>query len=147
MKTIQHTVVIPGPPAAVWRTLTDTDRYPEWNPFITRLDGDLRPGNRLTVTVQAGTRSLTFRPTVDHVQPERHLRWRGRLGLPGILDGCHEFLIDPRPDGTTAFTQRETFEGIVVPLLGRTLRDTAEGFATMNQALDGRVRSTAAPAS
>lgn len=49
MKTIQHTVVIPAVPAAVWRTLTDTERYPEWNvhllvPLLRRTIRDTEAG-------------------------------------------------------------------------------------------------------
>ena len=34
------TIDIAAPPKAVWAVLTDYDRYPEWNPFITNMSGD-----------------------------------------------------------------------------------------------------------
>jgi hypothetical protein len=144
MKTIEHTIDIPASPTAVWQLLTDTDSYGDWNPFITQLDGHLTPGERLTVTIRPGRRSMTFRPTVDLVQHERHLRWRGRLGLPGIFDGSHELILTPGPHGGTHFTQRETFTGILVSLLGAVLRDTEGGFAAMNHALLDRTATQAA---
>jgi hypothetical protein len=135
MKSIQHTIDIPADPTAVWEVLTDSAAYARWNPFITKVDGHFAPGERISITIRPGHRTMTFRPTVDAAEPERHLRWRGRLSVPGIFDGCHEFILTPTPDGRTHFTQRETFTGILVPFMKGVLRDTEAGFAAMNQAL------------
>ena len=135
MRTIEHTIEIPAPPATVWRVLTATDRYGAWNPFITRLDGELRTGARLRVTITPAGRSMTFKPTVLAVEEDQLLRWRGRLGVPVLFDGQHEFHLQPLPDGGTRFLQTETFTGILVPLFRQALDDTATGFARMNQAL------------
>jgi hypothetical protein len=146
MRTIEHTIDIQAPPARVWQLLTDTDRYQDWNPFIPRLSGRLAPGERLTLTVRPGRRTMTFRPSVLAVEEGRLLRWRGRLGLPGLFDGEHEFRLEPIPDGGTRFIQRETFTGLLVPLMPGVLVDTATGFAAMNTALRDRATSRTAPA-
>ena len=145
MRTIEHTIDMQAPPAAVWQLLTDTDRYEDWNPFIPRLSGRLAPGERLMLTVRPGARTMTFRPTVLAVEDGTLLRWRGRLGMPGLFDGEHEFRLEPIPDGGTRFTQRETFTGLLVPMMPRVLVDTATGFAAMNTAL--RDRAARHPAS
>ncbi|MCW2685034.1 MAG: Polyketide cyclase/dehydrase [Blastococcus sp.] len=146
MRTIEHTIDIQAPPARVWQLLIDTDRYQDWNPFIPRLSGRLAPGERLTLTVRPGRRTMTFRPSVLAVEEGRLLRWRGRLGLPGLFDGEHEFRLEPIPDGGTRFIQRETFTGLFVPLMPGVLVDTATGFAAMNTALRDRATSRTAPA-
>ena len=143
MRTIEHTIDIPAPPATVWRVLTDTGHYGVWNPFIPRLEGELRTGSRLRVTITPPGRSMTFKPTVLAVEEDRLLRWRGRLGVHCLLDGRHEFRLEPLPDGGTRFVQMETFAGVLVPLLRQALDDTAIGFAHMNQAL--RKRAVTAP--
>lgn len=135
MKTIEHTVDISAEPSVIWAVLTDTSDYGTWNPFITRLDGHLAPGERIAITVRPRERTMTFRPTIDTVDPERRLRWHGRLGIPGLFDACHEFILTPQLDGRTYFTQRETFTGILVPFMRSLLRDTEFGFAAMNHAL------------
>jgi hypothetical protein len=146
MRTIEHTIDIQAPPARVWQLLIDTDRYQDWNPFIPRLSGRLAPGERLTLTVRPGRRTMTFRPSVLAVEEGRLLRWRGRLGLPGLFDGEHEFRLEPIPDGGTRFIQRETFTGLFVPLMPGVLVDTATGFAAINTALRDRATSRTAPA-
>jgi hypothetical protein len=41
-----------------------------WNPFITRIAGNLHVGQRLTVTLQPPNgRRMTFRPTLQVVEP------------------------------------------------------------------------------
>jgi len=142
MITIEHTIDIPAAPADVWRTVTDTASYEAWNPFVPQLEGDLAPGSRITVTVRPGTKTMTFRPTLDAVDAETVIRWRGKLGVRGIFDGVHELSLEPMPDGGTRFTQRETFSGVLVPFLRRIVEDTAAGFADMNVALRDRVVAT-----
>jgi hypothetical protein len=139
MRIIEHTIDIPAAPAKVWEVLADTDAYPEWNPFMTRLVGNLHEGERVAISIVAGTRTTTFRPTIRSVDPPRMLRWLGRLGIPGLFDGDHEFLLVPTDDGGTRFTQRERFSGLLVPLVRKLLDDTDRGFAAMNEALSTRV--------
>ena len=143
MKTMDHTIDIPAHPTVVWRVLVATHQYSAWNPFIRQLDGELRAGARLLVRITAANRRMTFKPTVLDVEEGRLLRWRGRLGVPGVCDGVHEFRLEPLPGGGTRFVQSETFSGVLVPLLGRVLDDTAEGFRAMNEALQARAAAAA----
>ncbi len=89
---------IAGSLERVWDVLTDFDGYPQWNPFIRRIDGVLAPRARLSVRIHppAG-RAITFRPVVLRVEPDRHLSWRGRTLIPGLFDGEHVFEIAPAP--------------------------------------------------
>ena len=124
----------------VWRVLTDFGAYREWNPFITSISGQVRRGARLKVRVQPpGGRGMTFRPTVLAADPDRELRWVGRLLLPGIFEGEHAFLITPLENGRVRLRQQETFRGLLVPLLRRLLDgQTRAGFEAMNRALKER---------
>jgi len=146
MRTIDHAVDIQAPAATVWQVLTDTDRYQDWNPFMPRLSGRLAPGERLTITVRPGKRTMTFRPTVLAVEDGALIRWRGRLGMPGLFDGEHELRLEPIRDGGTRFVQRESFTGLLVPMMPGVLDDTATGFAAMNIALRNRAVSHTATA-
>jgi hypothetical protein len=135
MRTVEHAIHIQAPPTTIWQILTATDQYADWNPFMTRLYGRLVVGERLTVTIRPGKHSMTFRPTVLAVEEVALIRWRGRLGVPGIFDGEHELRLEATADGGTRFVQRETFTGLLVPMIRRVLDDTQTGFAAMNAAL------------
>ena len=138
MRKLEHSTDIQAPAATVWQVLTTTEQYEQWNPFIPCLSGVLRVGQRLRVTIRAGRRTMTFRPVVGALEDGALIRWQGRLGLPGIFDGEHELRIEATGPGTSRFTQRETFRGVLVPLMRRLLDDTDTGFAAMNTALKAR---------
>lgn len=135
MHVIDTSVVIDADPGRVWDILMDFAGYREWNPFILTAAGEARVGSVLTVEIRPPQqRAMTHRPTVTEVEPGRRLRWLGRLAVPGLFAGRHEYLVEADGSGTL-FRHREEFRGLLVPLLRRTLRQTEEGFHAMNQAL------------
>jgi hypothetical protein len=141
MREIFTEIEVAGPPERVWEMLTRFDAYPEWNPFIREVRGELREGGRLEVYIQPpGHKGMTFRPVLLRVLPPRELRWLGRLWLPRVFDGEHAFTIDDLGGGRARFAQGERFRGVLVPLLwGSMGRDTRRGFEDMNRALKRRV--------
>lgn len=144
MRRVQSEITIDATQDQVWAVLTDFAAYPSWNPFITQISGPLEVGRKLTVRMQPpGGRGATFRPTVQAAEPGRHLAWLGRLLIPGLFDGAHEFVLSGTTDGRTHLLQRETFRGVLVVLFGRTLTQTSTGFDQFNQALKTRVEKPA----
>ena len=139
MRRIETAIDIAAPPLAVWNVLVDFAAYPDWNPFIRRLQGEATVGARLEVTVQPpGGKAMTFKPRVLAAQPARELRWLGRVLLPGLFDGEHQFRLEA-VGGGCRLHHGETFRGLLVPLFGRMLEGTDEGFTALNQALKERV--------
>ena len=146
MQTIQDSIDIPASAAAVWRVLIATQHYGAWNPFTPRLEGELRTGGRLRLTIRPPGRSMTFTARVLAVEEDHLLRWRAHLGVHGVLDGEHEFRLQPLPEGGTRFTQSGSFSGVLVPLVSGVLDDTRIGFAQMNQAMMRRAVTALPPA-
>ena len=142
MRELRAEIAIAAPPERVWEVLTDFDAYPSWNPFIKSIAGRLVVGSELEVRIEPpGGRGMNFRPKVLKAEPQRRLTWLGRFLLPGLVDGEHSFEIEPSGDAGSRFVQRERFSGVLVPLLGATLRKTEEGFGAMNQALKERAEA------
>jgi hypothetical protein len=145
LKTISVATHIQSPPDVVWQILTDFEAYPSWNPFITRISGSPVVGHRLRIRiVPPGASGMTFRPRVTAQEPGRKLEWLGAMGLRGLFDGRHAFVLEPTADGGTILTQTENFSGVIVPMAGEMLARTEKGFANMNNALRGRAESFAA---
>jgi hypothetical protein len=132
-----------APPETVWRVLTDFAAYPDWNPFVTSLAGDLRLGARLTARiVLPGTRGMTLRPTVVALEPPARLAWLGHLFVPGLFSGRHSFTLEPLPDGGTRLLHEERFSGVLVPLVWPGMATaTRAGFVSFNEALKARVEA------
>ena len=140
MLELRREIEIDAPPEQVWQVLAGFASYPEWNPFITSIEGEPREGAKLEVRIAPpGGRPMTFRPTVRAARPSRELRWLGRVLLPGIFDGEHVLAIEPLGEGRSRFIQSERFTGLLVPALRGTLDKTERGFEQMNQALKARV--------
>lgn len=132
-----------------WEILTDTGAYPQWNPFLRRLDGRLEVGSRLLVEFQPDEHAAprTMKPRVTAVEPGRGFAWLGRIGIPGLLDGRHRFTVEPVGDGASRLVQHERLAGALVPVFRRLLAvDTPQAFVRMNDALAARAAHLAASA-
>ena len=137
MHHLETQIEISAPAERVWSLLIDFPSYPRWNPFIRSIEGTLEVGQSLKVFIQPpGASGMRFRPTVLAVQPNRELRWKGKVLLPGLFDGEHYFKLETKPGGGLTFHQGEIFSGILVPLSKRSLEGaTKQGFVAMNEAL------------
>lgn len=145
MFEIRTSVDIAATAEQVWAVLADFPAYPEWNPFVRRVDGWPERGHRLSVEiVPPGGKVLSFRPRVlEAVRPER-LSWLGRVFMPGLLDGEHHFFIEQLDGGGVRLHHGEQFRGLLVPFMKKSLSaEVHPGFEAMNQALKARVESQA----
>jgi hypothetical protein len=135
--TIRRELTIQAGRAPVWAALVDLPAYADWNPYIRRAKGPIRPGARLTVTIRPpGTWGRTSHPVVVVVDPSRELRWRGVVGHPLLLEAEHAFRIEPLAEGAVSFVQEEHFRGLLVPLFRHRLTVLVpRGFEAMNEAL------------
>jgi hypothetical protein len=136
MKKIEAVIVIDASPERIWQVLTDFEDHPRWNPFIQSIEGEKVPGRKITVFIKPpGSNGMVFRPVILKFNSGREFRWKGKLGITGIFDGEHYFILEPISDSQTRFIHGEQFSGILVNLMGNTLEKTREGFTLMNEAL------------
>lgn len=143
MPTIETTETIDAPPPTVWAALVDIDSYPEWNPFIVEGRGEFSQGEKVELRMQPpGGKAMTFEPKVIKVEPDRELRWVGRLAVPGLFRGEHYFKLTPDGDGTL-LEHGEHFSGLLPRFMGKTLTRTEAGFVALNQGLKERAEGPA----
>jgi len=110
---------------AVWRLLTDAANFPRWNSTVTGIDGQIREGERLRLRVPGTDR--TFTPSVSGVVPAERMTWTG--GFAPLFKGVRTFELKRRPDGSTDFSMKERFSGLMLPLLRGSLPDFGPVFA------------------
>lgn len=137
--------VIKASPEKVWAILTDLDAYESWNPFIIsakRMSPILEQGARLEVHIKPPGKSASkFTPILEIFSPNKELKWRGSLPIPGLFVGRHYFRLEPIDASSTKFVHGEDFTGLLVPLLGGMLTAAEKGFKEMNTALKQRAES------
>jgi hypothetical protein len=145
-KELSSSVDIDAAAGDVWQLLIDFAAYPTWNPFIVRAEGRPEVGSRLRLRMQpVGGAAVTVQPTVVEVSDGHRLRWRGRLGVRGLFDADHLFVVETLGAARSRLVQQERFSGLLVPLFRRSLdRGTLPAFQTMNTALKERAEKTAA---
>jgi len=133
-------IEIRATPERVWMILVDFPSYPDWNPMIRSIEGVARRSERLRISIQPqGGLAMTLHPKLLEVAPNRELRWRGGLAIPGMLEGEHFFLIAPLSAEDVRLTQGERFSGLLFRLFPRRFRRvTLAGFEAVNKALKQR---------
>jgi hypothetical protein len=134
---IKTEILIKARPEKVWTILTDFFNYPNWNPFIKSINGEVKVGNRITVRMEPPeAKGMTFKPVILTLNTNKELSWLGHLLFAGIFDGEHKFELIDNGNGTTTFRQNENFKGILVPFFKKQLdNNTKKGFEEMNKKL------------
>jgi hypothetical protein len=141
--TLHTEIIIEASPKQVWDVLTDFASYGEWNQSIPYAQGVASTGTLLRVTIHwPGLRSSPYVLEVLAAAPDRELRWMGRFGRTGLMDGDHRFVIEPIGVSRCKVTQTEYFYGWLVPFFAPWLRrNVLSGFEQMNAALKNRAET------
>lgn len=144
MRSIETSIEIDAPPARVWEVFADFEGYPDWNPFIASLTGQVEVGERIAARLTPpGGKAMTIKPRVKAYDHQRELRWLGNLLIPGLFDGEHQFLLEAIDGSRTRFVHQENFTGILVSLILRMIGEsTRGGFEAMNAALKHRIEES-----
>ena len=128
----------------VWSVLTDFNAYPQWNPFLISIKGELRKDSVLELEIRVGdTSRRTVRAMVLAADRPSLMIWRGSWMASRILEGEFRFVIEPLSEDTVRVRHREQFRGVLVPFLRGTLDGAfRRGFAEMNVALKDRAEAS-----
>lgn len=124
-------VDIDAPLDTVWAVMTDTDRYPEWNPFVVSVETDGPPqvGTPIKLHVEFSSgkqvvspeRITVLEPPYDDDGTRRATLayvfegWPAKLGL---VRGTRWQRLSQEPGGVTRYETVEEFSGPLVPLAG-----------------------------
>ena len=105
-------------------------------PFIKSISGIQEEGEKIIVSLQPPKgKGMTFKPTILKFEENKEFRWKGKLGVKGIFDGEHYFKLFEIGNNQTKFIHGEEFSGVLIPLMGKVLKNTKVGFELMNESL------------
>jgi hypothetical protein len=148
-------VPIDAPIDVVWRVLTDVHAYPEWNPFVVRVDGPVdRVGSRFRLHVRwqdggattAGEELVTLDPPAEAGGMRRAtLAWRFTEALSALrlVRAMRTQTLEQAPGGPCVYHSHEAFHGMFAPFVP--LTRVRAGMDAMARALKVRVEALAAP--
>lgn len=109
---------IDASPERVWRILTTAADFPRWNSTVTGITGDIALGQKLAINVPVSER--TFTVAVTEFAPHSRMVWAD--GFAPMFRGVRTYTLEPHGAGTR-FTMAETFRGLMMPMIARTLPD------------------------
>jgi hypothetical protein len=124
LRRVDFAMILEAPAELVWEVITDLDAYPEWNRFTPRISlatRELAVGAELDLECWITEKKLLpcEREVVLALEPERFAFCMGtsrRRGRPGIRSQRWQ-TCEPLPGGCTRFTNQESFEGPLSPLV------------------------------
>ncbi|MBV9279186.1 MAG: SRPBCC domain-containing protein [Chloroflexi bacterium] len=139
MKAFDATSLIQAGPDAIWAILTDGSGYTRWDSGVERVEGQIAPGERITVYSQVNP-GRAFPVTVTEFNPGQRMVWSGGMPL-GLFKGVRTFSLTAQGNGVTRFTMREEYTGPLAPLIGRSIPDLGPSFERFANGLKRRAES------
>ena len=122
--------------AVVWEILSDLERYPEWNRYSRRADGELRVGANVRIEAHLGEEVRRVDNRVTVVEARRTLCWQSENWYDFLVRGIRCRHLEPVERGETRFRHHEVMRGPLAWLVERIYRPRIEeGLATVNASL------------
>ena len=125
MKSFSTSITIQSSPETVWAILTDGAAWPTWNSTIDKVEGDIAPGNKITVFSKVNP-GRAFPLKVSEFVPSQRMVWAGGMPL-GLFKGERTYTLTPKGSGVE-FSMREEFTGLMAPLITKSIPDLQPSF-------------------
>ena len=107
-------------PATIWAMLTDAAGFPGWNSTVKSIEGNIALGSKLALRVPIAP-DRVFRPKVTEFVPEKRMVWSD--GMAPMFKGVRTYTLSAGGEGTTRFSMKEEFSGVMLPLIKGSLPD------------------------
>ena len=134
-KSVHSEITINANPEKVWKVLTDIKAYPEWNPTMLLIEGDVKEGGKVTYqfTQDASTISKIGAKVIEII-PNQLLNQKG--GIPAVLTFDHKYVLEPAGE-TTVIIIHEDYKGLGVHFWNP--EPVEKAYQRLNEALKSRV--------
>ena len=139
MKSYRASTTISASPETVWGILIDTAGYPNWDPGMVRIEGDIALGEKVKFFTKFSP-DQAFAVKVTGYEPAKKMVFTGGLPL-GLFKSERTHTLKPTADGRTEFHTEEIFSGILLPLFGRQIPDLTESFNNFTAGLKKQAES------
>ena len=138
MKEYHTNIKINKPIKDVWVFLTDFESYPNWNPFVGELSGNIKEGE--TIKTRIIPLGKSYYPKILSFKKEEELIWQGKQGAMFLLAGKHYYKLRSIDINKTELLHGEYFTGLLSSFISKKLLKKMEkAFNDHNIALKQRV--------
>jgi uncharacterized protein YndB with AHSA1/START domain len=139
MRSYEASSLIQATPERVWSILTDAAAWPNWDSGVTKVDGRVALGEKLTVAVEANP-GRSFPVKVVQLSTPERMVFLG--GMPvKLFTGRRTYSLVPEGNGTR-FTMREEYTGPLAGMMIKSIPDLGPSFRRFAEGLKQRVESS-----
>jgi hypothetical protein len=139
MLEYKATATIDAPAAKVWAVLTDTAKWPEWDPSCDKIEGQVALGNKVKAFSKLSP-GRAFPVKVTELVPNEKMTWSASMPL-GLFKGERTFVLRDDGDGHIVFTLREAFTGPMLRLIRKSIPNMTEAFEGFVAGLKARAEA------
>lgn len=140
MKSFRTSIIIHAQPETIWTILTDGSSWPEWNTTVTKVEGKIALGEKITVFAKVSP-DRAFPLTVSEYVAKKRMVWSSGMPL-GLFTGERTYTLTEQPDGSVEFSMQEVFSGLLAPFITRSIPDLQPSFAEFAAALKIQAEKT-----
>lgn len=134
-KSAHSELIIDESSEKVWEVLTDFEKYPEWNPTMKLVKGEVKENNKVVYQfTQDEQNQYDITAKVVKIIPNELLNQNG--GIPLVLTYNHRYILEPQGNKTKV-TIHEDYGGIGVNFWSP--KKVEQAYKRLNSALKKRV--------
>ncbi|TCN59538.1 SRPBCC domain-containing protein [Flavobacterium circumlabens] len=139
MKQYHTCIIIQAPVDNVWKSLINFKSYPEWNPIVGKLEGDMIEGNKITTFIIPLKK--TFHPILISYKINKEIVWQGVQGAKKILAGKHYYKLVKLNERETKLYHGEFFTGLFSYFISKKMiKKMEDAFVSHNKILKKKNR-------
>jgi hypothetical protein len=137
---IAVTKSIEAPAPTIWNLLTDLRAQSKWNSTVTSIEGTVALGGHVSFTVPEAP-GQTFKERVVAYDEAKSMVWR--LNRWPLLVGERSYRLTPGVHGSTELAIDEILQGLLLPLIAKSLPDFGVMFERTAADLKAAAEATA----
>lgn len=124
MKQYHTSIKINGTLSEVWHELTNFKVYPDWNPIVGRLEGEMKEGNKISTYIVP--LKGTYFPVLIKYNENKELLWQGAMGAKCLLAAKHYYRLRAISETQTELQHGEYFTGLFSYFLSKSFVSTMQ---------------------
>ena len=140
MRVYRAKTTINAPAEEVWAILADANGYPNWDPGMVRVEGNLALGEKVKFFTKFSP-DQAFAVKITAFEPGKRMVFTGGMPL-GLFKSERTHTLTDNGSGQTTFHTEEIFSGLLLPVFGKSIPDLTENFEGFVAALKQQAESS-----